>query len=69
MRAELTKLQKEIKEHLELFDEIYKNALNILEQINLLLEYEFNNDKIQYWFQSNKHTIRIIREIIYKENR
>jgi hypothetical protein len=69
MRSELIKLQKEIVEHLELFDEKYKNGLNILEQINLLLEYEFSDAKIQYWFQDNKHTIRIIGEIIYKENR
>lgn len=69
MKFKLIELQKSIKENLALFEKKYNNAISILNQINLLLEYGFSNDKIERWFHTNRHAILIIEEILYKENR
>jgi len=64
MKTKIINLKKTILKDVDFITRTYPNTEDILYQINMILDNNMDDDKIDEWFISNKYTIDIINEIL-----
>ncbi len=64
MKTKIINLKDTILNNIDYLTIEYPNTEDILYQINMILDNNMDDDKIDEWFISNKYTIDIINEIL-----
>lgn len=69
MKNNLKQLLYKIDQNKDFLSEEYPNTISIVFQIDMLLKYDVQEDIIIQWYENCRHAIKIINELIERNNR
>ncbi len=68
MRTEIICLEDKILNNKTYLLKNYSNTKMLIEQINMILDFELSDEKIKEWFRLNKIAIGIINNLLNDKN-